>query len=92
MRDCNIVVSEFEPQQRNYVHFRTNTREKCVNFLMYGLILPLLSFFFKDNFGIKKLTKVDMQLNNKKYQLEIELLDIKTVCKQMTYAQLNCLK
>ena len=38
--NCGIVVSEFEPQSRYYVHFRTNTLEKCMNPLItpnYGL-------------------------------------------------------
>ena len=29
--DCGIIVSEFELQSRNYVHFRTNTLGKGTN-------------------------------------------------------------
>ena len=38
--DCNIVVSEFEPQSCYYVHFGTNTLGKGINSLIptsYGL-------------------------------------------------------
>ena len=34
--DCEIVVSEFEPQSRYYVYFRTNILVKGMN----PLILP----------------------------------------------------
>ena len=37
--DSEIVVSEFELQSRNYVHFRTNTLGKVMN----PLILPAMS-------------------------------------------------
>ena len=37
--DCKILVSEFEPQSRNYVSFRTNTLGKGMN----PLILPAMS-------------------------------------------------
>ena len=36
--DCRIVVSEFELQSRNYVHFWTNTLGKGMN----PLILPAM--------------------------------------------------
>ena len=36
--DCGIVVSEFEPQSRYYVHFRTNTLGKVMN----PLFLPAM--------------------------------------------------
>ena len=29
--DCDIVVSEFEIQLRDYFYFRTNTLRKCIN-------------------------------------------------------------
>ena len=38
LMDCKIVVSEFELQSRNYVHFRTNTLGKGMN----PLILPAM--------------------------------------------------
>ena len=53
--DCRIVVSEFELQSHNYVHFRTNILEKGMNphiLPAMGLIVPLL-LFLKDRFGIK---------------------------------------
>ena len=31
---CDIVISEFEIQSRYYVHFRTNTLERCMNLLI----------------------------------------------------------
>ena len=34
MLDCNIVVSEFELQFRNYVYFWTNTFGKGINLLV----------------------------------------------------------
>ena len=44
------VVSESKLQSYYHVHFRTNTFEKGMNFL----ILPApLSSFFKEGFGIK---------------------------------------
>ena len=36
--DCGIVVREFEPQSRYYVHFRANTLGKGMN----PLILPAI--------------------------------------------------
>ena len=36
--DCGIVVSEFVPQSRYYVHFRVNTLKKGMN----PLILPAI--------------------------------------------------
>ena len=36
--DCGTEVSEFELQLCYYVHFRTNTLEKCMN----PLILPAI--------------------------------------------------
>ena len=29
--DCGIVVIEFEPQSRYYIHFRANTLEKSMS-------------------------------------------------------------
>ena len=37
--DSGIVVGEFEPQLRYYIHFRTNTLGKGMNLL----ILPVMS-------------------------------------------------
>ena len=35
---CDFVVSEFEPQSRYYIHFRTNIHEKGLNNLIpFGL-------------------------------------------------------
>ena len=65
--NCNIAVSEFEFQSCYYVHFRTNTLKES-----YELSYPPLPamdeivtqlYFYKDNFGINKPTKVDMLLN-----------------------------
>ena len=53
--DSGIVVSKFELQSRNYVHFRTKILEKGMNLLILtamGSIVPLL-FFQKGDFGIK---------------------------------------
>ena len=36
--DCGIVVTEFEPQSRYYIHFRTNTLGKGMN----HIILPAM--------------------------------------------------
>ena len=55
MLDCDIVVSEFEFQSRNYIHFSTNTLRKGMNPLILpnmGKIVSLL-FFYKDGFTIK---------------------------------------
>ena len=63
--DCGFVVSEFDPQPRYYVHFRTNTLGKGMNpliVLAICYIVPLL-FFYENGFGIKWPTKVDMPLN-----------------------------
>ena len=35
--DCDLQVSEFEPQSRCYVYFRTNTLGKDINPLIYPL-------------------------------------------------------
>ena len=37
--DCDIIVNEFEPQSRNYIHFQINTLRKGMN----PLILPLMN-------------------------------------------------
>ena len=50
--DYGLVVTEFELQSRNYVHFRTNTHGKSMNPFPPSYGLPLL-FFWKDRFGIK---------------------------------------
>ena len=53
--DSGIVVSEFELQSFNYVHFRTNIFGNGINLLILpGIdqIVPLLSFL-KNGFGIK---------------------------------------
>ena len=52
--DSGIVISEFEPQSRYYVHFRTNSLRKGMDrlvLLAMGFIVPLL--FWKDRFGMK---------------------------------------
>ena len=63
---CKIVESEFEPQKRNYVHFRTNTIWKGVNnvipFSGVNQTVPLLSFHI-NGFGFKQCTEVDMPWN-----------------------------
>ena len=38
MLDCNIIVSKFEVQSRNYIHFQTNTIRKGMN----SLIPPIM--------------------------------------------------
>ena len=63
--DCGLDVSEFTPSSRYYIHFRKNTFEKGINPLIltaWDQIKSLL-FIYKDGFGIKKPTKVDMLLN-----------------------------
>ena len=65
VQDCDIVGREFDLPPLYYVHFRINTFGKgyIPSFpLAIGLILPLI-FFYKDDFGIKSITKVDMPLN-----------------------------
>ena len=55
MLDCYIVLSWFELQSRYYVHFRTKTLEKSINFFVppsMGEIVPLL-LFNEDGFVIK---------------------------------------
>ena len=45
--NCEIVVSEFELESRNYVHFRANNLGKGMNFLILpamGYIVPPLFF------------------------------------------------
>ena len=61
---CGIVVSEFELQSRFYVHFRTNTLRKGMNFLI------LLLFFLKDGFEIVALT---IRSNNRKVPMVLWL-------------------
>ena len=54
MLDCNIVVSEFEPESCYYIQFQTNTLEKGMNTLFspaMGWIVPLL--FYKNGFSIE---------------------------------------
>ena len=46
--DYNIVVNEFDNQSDYYVHFRINSRRKCMNFFIplgMGSLLPRLSFY-----------------------------------------------
>ena len=53
--DCEIVVSDFVLQSRNYVHIRANTLGKGMNpFILpaMGLIVPLL-LFLENGLGIK---------------------------------------
>ena len=63
--DCGLVVSEFELQSCYYVHFRTNTFGKGMNFFVPQAMGWTVSvrFFNKDDFGIKSPTKADMTLN-----------------------------
>ena len=60
-----IVVSEFELQLRKYIHFQTNTLGKGMNPIMYTAMRWIVAqlVLFKDGFGIKLLTKVDMPLS-----------------------------
>ena len=54
--DSDIVVSEFELQLHNYVHFRTNIFGKGIAPLFLsavGLIEPQLLLSYKDNFSIQ---------------------------------------
>ena len=65
MLDCDIVVTEIEFQSHYYVPLRINTFAKGMNAFIspaMGWIVPLMSFQ-KDDFGIKKPTKVDLLLN-----------------------------
>ena len=62
--DCGIVVSEFKIQLLYYIHFQTNNLGKGMNLLILpamGEIVPL--FIWKDCFGTKYPTRVDMPLN-----------------------------
>ena len=47
--NCEIEVSEFEPQSRYFIHVLTNTLEKNMN---SPAIIEQLLFFNKDDFGI----------------------------------------
>ena len=53
--DCDMVVSEFEPQSPYYVHFRINTLGKSIipfnQTTAMGQIIPLL--FYNISFGFK---------------------------------------
>ena len=54
--DCSIVLCEFEPQSRNYVHVLTNTLGKDMNSLTFLLSMGeivLVLFFDREFFGIK---------------------------------------
>ena len=48
--DSSLEVSEFKLLSRYYVHFRTNTLEKGITFL---IPLTQTMFFYKNGFGIK---------------------------------------
>ena len=62
--DFKIVVSEFEFQSLYYVYFRINILEKGMNPDPPAIDLKTqLLFFYKDGFGIKYPTNVDMPLN-----------------------------
>ena len=55
--------SEFKLQSCYYIHFQTNNLGKCMNFfilLSYELNSTITIIFYKDGFGIKETTKVDM--------------------------------
>ena len=69
--------SEFEFQSRYNVHFRTNTLGKLINSLIppdMDKIVPLL-FFYKDGFGIRYPTNVDMPLNEMDTATRVQILD-----------------
>ena len=62
--DCNLEISEFKLRSRYYIQFRTNTLEKGTppptnppDYVLNSIL------FYKDGFGIKYPTKVDMPLN-----------------------------
>ena len=63
--DSDLVVSEFEFQSRYYIHFRTSALEKGMNLLLHPAMSWIISlpYFYNDDFGIKKPTKVDVPLN-----------------------------
>ena len=52
-RDCDIVVTEFELQPHNYVHFLTNELEESMNPLIPPAMgkIVLLLVFYTDQFG-----------------------------------------
>ena len=60
--DCNIVLIKFEFQWCYYIHFETNTLGKGVNpsHPSNGLKSISTVLFYKNGFGIKYLTKVNM--------------------------------
>ena len=60
MLDCDIVVIELKLLSRYYVHFRT-LRISINPFYLSRIVLPKL--FYKDCFGIRLPTKIDMPLN-----------------------------
>ena len=41
VKDCEIIISEFELQSRYYVHFRTNTFEKVMKSVTYPTALKV---------------------------------------------------
>ena len=63
--DCDIVVSSFDIQSHYCIHFRTNTFGKGMKPLIPPAMCKVASplSFYKDGFGIKQTTKVDMPLN-----------------------------
>ena len=64
MLDCDIVVSEFELQLSYYVSLSDKYyRERCE--LPFPVSYELNNIFFKDSFGIKYPTKLDIPLNKK---------------------------
>ena len=69
--DCNIVASEFELQSSYYVHLRTNTLGKDMNLLIL-LAMGILLSLFKDSFGIRLPTKVDIALKKKDFSVKIQ--------------------
>ena len=65
--DCDIVVSEFELQQRYYNYFRTNTLGKNMSPLVLpvmGQIVPLL-FFYKEALALNNPRRLICHKTNK---------------------------
>ena len=83
--DYDIIVSKFELQSSQYIHFRTNTLGSILNPLIpsdMDLIVSLLCFYM-DGLGIEESTMVDKLLNkeNKYNRNSDEILTISTYFK-----------
>ena len=64
----DILVTQMELQSRCYIHIQTDDTRKGIDSLIprpIGWLVQVI-FFYKDWFGFKKPTKVDMKLNLKK--------------------------